>query len=519
MMPYVLLASFIGLVVGAALALLIKHLAAAALQKSATQVAVDMQAAARQEAENLIKAGEIRAREQVITLRDEFEASTQTRRKELAAQEKELKEREYNLERKLDQVQRRLDEVAARDEALVAADKALRARQAETEALHAKQLQQLETTAGLTRDDARAQLIQKLDDELSNEKGLLIRRHLDEAKQTATRDAQKILVTTMQRFAGECAYDRTTCTVPLPSDEMKGRIIGREGRNIRVFEAITGVNVLIDDTPSAVVIACFEPVRREIARLSLERLVADGRIHPTRVEEVVAKAKADIELEVIKAGEEALQEMQLAHVAPEVATVLGRLRFRYSYTQNVLKHSIEVSHFMGMMAAELGLNVKVARRMGLFHDIGKALDHEIEGSHAIIGMEFLKKFGEDKEVLNGVGCHHDEVPAESALAALVCVADALSASRPGARSETTEMYIKRLEQLEQIGTSFGGVESCYAVQAGREIRVVVEPGAITENEALALSRNIARKIETEMQYPGQIKVCVIRETRSVEYAK
>ena len=371
----------------------------------------------------------------------------------------------------------------------------------------------------MNREEARAALLESLQDQLSNERGTLIRRHAEEVKQRCQREAQHLLVDAMQRFAGECAYDRTTCTIPLPSDEMKGRIIGREGRNIRVFEAITGVNVLIDDTPSAVVISCFDPVRREIARLSLERLVADGRIHPTRVEEVVEKARTDIDDDLEKAGEDALHGLQITGVAPALAKTLGRLKYRYSYSQNVLTHSAEVARFMEMIAGELGLDRTLAKRMGLFHDIGKALDHEIEGSHAIIGMDYLKRTGESPEVCNAVGCHHGDKPAESPLAALVSVCDALSASRPGARSETTEIYLKRLEQLEEIGSSFKGVEQCYAVQAGREVRVVVEAEKVTENEAFDISRQMAQRIEEEMQYPGQIRICVIRETRCVEYAK
>jgi ribonuclease Y len=371
----------------------------------------------------------------------------------------------------------------------------------------------------MTRDQARVQLMQRLEKELITERATMIRRYSEEVKRTCDEESQKLLIQAMQRYAGECAYDRTTATIPLPSDEMKGRIIGREGRNIRVFEAATGVNVLIDDTPSAVVITCFDPVRREVARLSLERLVEDGRIHPTRVEEVVEKAREDINKEIIKAGEDALHAAKVADVDHQVVEVLGRLRFRYSYSQNVLQHSIEVAALMAMIAAELDLDVEKAKRMGLFHDIGKALDHDIEGSHALIGMEFLKRANEDKDVLNGVGCHHDEIPSESSLASLVSVCDALSASRPGARSETTEFYIKRLEQLEEIGNSYEGVDACYAVQAGREIRVIVEPEKVNELEATVMSRDLAERIESEMQYPGQIKVCVVRETRAVEYAK
>lgn len=488
-------------------------------QKTASTSAEAIKAAAEKEAESIRKEARVSAKEEMIRLREEFEKDSTERRKELQARDKQLEEKELNLERKMDLIQNRLDEIARRDERLTETEKRNRERQEELDEMINKEVMQLEAIASLTRDQARVQLMQRMEEELANERGIMIRRHVEETKAKCELESQKLIVQAMQRYAGECAYDRTTTTIPLPSDEMKGRIIGREGRNIRVFEAITGVNVLIDDTPSAVVISCFEPVRREIARLALERLVEDGRIHPTRVEEVVAKAQADIEQETVKAGEDACHNLQIAGVDPEVVKVLGRLRYRYSYSQNVLQHSQEVASFMHMMASQLKLDTARAKRMGLFHDIGKALDHDIEGSHAIIGMDFLKRFNEHEEVLNGVGCHHNEIPCQTPLAALVSVADALSASRPGARSETTEFYIKRLEQLEEIAASYKGVENCYAVQAGREVRVIVEPDNVSENAAYKLSRDIATQIEKEMQYPGQIKICVIRETRSVEYAK
>ena len=510
-----LVCAMIGVAVGFGLT----RLLGAGARKAAAESLEATRAAAKQEAEAIVKDARLTAKENQIKLRDEFEVTTEARRKELAQTERELKDREALLDRKMDQVQNRLDEITRRDENLARAERELRDQKDAVAEVLKQQRQALQDVAGLTQDEARAKMLAELEHELANERGAAIRLSAAEAHQTAQRESQKIMVQAMQRYAGDVAYDRTTCTVPLPSDDMKGRIIGREGRNIRVFEATTGVNVLIDDTPQAVVISCFEPVRREIARLSLERLVADGRIHPSRVEEVVAKAREDIESEASKAGAEALETLQLTGAAPEVVQMLGRLRFRYSFTQNVLAHSIEVASLMGMIAAELRLDVQKAKRMGLFHDIGKAMDQDVDGGHAIIGMDFLKRFDEDPEVLNGVGCHHDEIPADSPLAALVCVADALSASRPGARSESTDLYIKRLEQLERIGTSYPGVETCFAVQAGREIRVIVEPDSISENEAYDLSRNIAQQIEDEMQYPGQIKVCVIRETRSVKYAK
>lgn len=475
---------------------------------------------AEKEAEHITKDAKLAAKDELIRVREEFEASCSGRRQELSELERRLNEREANIERKMDLVQTRLDDIATRDGALSVNEKRVSKREEEIAALRKRLTSSLEGVAGMSRDQARVQIMQELEQELINERGTLIRRHLDQAKQSCQREAQKLLITTMQRLASECAYERTTRTVQLPSDEMKGRIIGREGRNIRVFEAATGVNVLIDDTPQAVVITCFDPVRLEVAHKALERLVEDGRIHPTRVEEVVEKAQSETEEEIVSAAEEALHELQIADVPAEVLATLGRLRFRYSFSQNVLHHSIEVARFMAMIASELGLNVERAKRMGLFHDIGKAMDHDVEGSHAIIGMDFLRRanFLCD-EVLNGVGCHHEEIPAETPLASLVSVADAMSAGRPGARSETTEFYVKRLEQLEEIGYEFKGVEQCYAVQAGREIRVTVEPDQVSENEALTMAKEMADRIEADMQYPGQIKVCVVRETRAVQYAK
>ncbi len=487
--------------------------------KSAANEAKEIKRMAVKEAEDVLKAAELKAKEELIKSRDEFESSTKERRNELQEIEKRLGEKEGTIDKKVDLIQNRLDDLDKRGKQIIESERKMSNKEKELDELRKKQIIQLEGIAMMTRDQARVQLMQKLEQDLANERGSLVRKSVEEIKQTAKREAQKLIVQAMQRYAGECAYERTTSTVSLPSDEMKGRIIGREGRNIRVFEAETGVNVLIDDTPSAVVITCFDPRRLEIARLAMERLVEDGRIHPTRVEEIVVWARDEIDSEIMKTGDDAVHELQLAGVAPQVIEVLGRLKFRYSYSQNVLKHSIEVARFMATIASELGLNVEKAKRMGLFHDIGKALDQEFEGPHAIIGKDFLKRAGEDSEVLNGVGCHHGEIPAETPLAALVSVCDAVSASRPGARSETNEIYIKRLEQLEAIGNSFEGVECCYAVQAGREIRVIVEPDKIGENEAYAISRDLVNKIESEMQYPGQIKVCVVRETRAVEYAK
>ena len=328
-----------------------------------------------------------------------------------------------------------------------------------------------------------------------------------------------MLTYAIQRYASDCTYERTTATIPLPNDEMKGRIIGREGRNIRAIEAATGVSILIDDTPEAVVISCFDPVRKEVARQLMEKLINDGRIHPTRVEELVRKISKELDEELYQVGEAAVLETGIQGVPPQIIKLLGRLKYRYSFSQNVLKHSLETAYFMGMIAAELGLDEKKAKRIGLFHDIGKAIDHEVEGPHAQIGADLLRKCNEAKDVVNAVAAHHGEVEPESLYDILINACDTLSASRPGARSETTELYLKRLEQLESIAHEFSGVESCFALQAGREVRVVVTPEKISEGEAQMLAKDICARIEKEMTYPGQIKVTIIRETRSVEYAK
>ena len=489
------------------------------LGKSASNLGEQIKKKAQQDANTILKEAKLSAKEELIKTREEFERSTDARRDELKNLEVRLNEREANIERKMDLLQSRMDEILKREKNAEISKKSLDHKHSELDELKKKEVLKLEGIAIMSRDQARVQLMQRLEQELTNERGTMIRKFTEEMKQKCRKEAQKLIIEAMQRCAGECAYERTTSTISLPSDDMKGRIIGREGRNIRVFEAETGVNVLIDDTPSAVVITCFEPIRLHVAKLAMERLVEDGRIHPTRVEEVVQWAKNEINSEIMKAGEDAVHQLQIVGVAPQVIEVLGKLRYRYSYSQNVLNHSIEVARFMATIAGELGLNLDKAKRMGLFHDIGKALDQEIEGPHAMIGREFLKRAGEDPEVVNGVGCHHGDIPAETPLAALVSACDAMSAGRPGARSETNEFYIKRLEQLEEIGKSFRGVESCYAVQAGREIRVIVEPDKVNENNAYSMAKDLVKRIESEMQYPGQIKICVIRETRTVEYAK
>ena len=371
----------------------------------------------------------------------------------------------------------------------------------------------------MTQDEAKKTLLERMEKEVHAEIGGLIRRLQQNAKDSAEKEAKKIITLAIQRYASSHTSDIVSSTVALPSDDMKGRIIGRDGRNIRALESATGISVLIDDTPEAVVLSGFDPVRREIAKQSLERLISDGRIHPARIEEVVEKTRDELEESIRAVGEETVYLVGLQGVEPDLVRTLGRLKYRTSYSQNILQHSIEVCHFMEMMAGELGLDNTIAKRVGLFHDIGKAVDHEIEGGHALIGADMLKRFGEPQEVVNAVASHHEEVPPESLYAVLCSAADAMSSSRLGARSASTAVYIKRLEKLEAITNGFDGVNRSYAIQAGREVRVIVEPDKIDDNGAMIMAREMSKKIESELHYPGQIRITVIRETRCVEYAK
>ena len=476
-------------------------------------------AGAKRDAEVIRKDAELKARDEVLRARESFENEIKSRRQEIVVLEERVSARETNLDRKvgmLDKKEMALDDKIAD---LEKQQGALKARDQELEGLFKQARERLQQVASMSQDEARKILMHQVEDELKHETGALIRRSQDEAKETSEKDARRIVTIAIERYAADTVGEITTSTVNLPNDEMKGRIIGREGRNIRALEAATGVNILIDDTPEVVVISGFDPMRREVARLALERLMSDGRIHPSRIEEIVAKVQEELQETIMAAGEAAIYELGLQGVDPELVRTLGRLKYRHSFAQNVLQHSIDMAYLMAMMANELGLDPMIAKRVGLFHDIGKALDHSIEGSHAVIGGDLLRKHGEVAVVYNAVAAHHGEVEAESLYSILASSADAISASRPGARSETTEIYLKRLEKLEAIANSFRGVEKSYAMQAGREIRVIVEPGKIDDNEAMQMARNISKQIEQELEYPGQIKVTVVRETRCVEYAR
>ena len=474
---------------------------------------------AQKEADQILREARVTAKADVVKLKEAFEDEIRDRRREQLSAEKRLAQKEENITRKEDSLDAKVRNLEKKEHDLEAAKERLANKDEELKKLIANQVTELERISGMDRETAKGLILEKLKGEVENECGILIRNTLDEAKQRAERESQKLMISAIQRYAGDCTYERTTATIPLPNDEMKGRIIGREGRNIRALEAATGVNILIDDTPEAVVISCFDPIRKETARRLLEKLISDGRIHPTRIEELVKKIRKEIDDELFEYGEKAVLDASVQGVPKALLPLLGRLHFRFSFSQNVLKHSIETAAFMGAIAAELGLDEQKARRIGLFHDIGKAVDHEVEGTHAAIGADILRKYNEAKDIINAVAAHHGEVEGTSVYAALTNACDALSASRPGARSETTELYLKRLEQLETIANDFPGVESCFALQAGREIRVVVQPEKINENQAQVMARDICGRIEKEMNYPGQIKVTIIRETRSVEYAK
>ena len=497
------------------LATIVRRIRREAARSSAEKIRSD----AEREAEHLLRDARISAKGETIRMREECEAELKERRKEQSNVEHRLAQREELLDRRADSMDAKLKNLEKQEADIAQLRERLSNREQELSKSISRQIDELERISGYSRDEAREVLLEKLKNEVRNESGLLVRDVLEEARERSEKEARRILTYAMQRYASECTYERTTTTIPLPNDEMKGRIIGREGRNIRAIESATGVNVLIDDTPEAVVISCFDPVRKEIARRLMEKLIGDGRIHPTRIEELVKKISKELDEDLFQAGEAAVLETGIPGVPPQIMKLLGRLKYRYSFSQNVLQHSLEAAYFMGIIAAELGLDEKKAKRIGLFHDLGKAIDHEVEGPHAQIGADVLRKCNEAKDVVHAVAAHHGEIEPESLYDILINICDTLSASRPGARSETTELYLKRLEQLESIAHEFQGVDSCFALQAGREVRVVVTPEKISEGEAQMLAKDICSRIEKEMTYPGQIKVTIIRETRSVEYAK
>ncbi|WP_213700734.1 MULTISPECIES: ribonuclease Y [Aminobacterium] len=452
------------------------------------------------------------AREESYKLRQELERENKERRSELQRAERRLEQKEENLDKKIDRMSHKEEELRLQKEEV-------ERQSAEIELIRLEQVKRLEEIAEMSREDARQVLLKETEENIQHDLGMLIKDLEEKTRRDADKKAKEVLVTAIQRCAVEQTSEVAVSVVPLPSDEMKGRIIGREGRNIRSFETLTGVDLIVDDTPEAVTLSSFDPVRREVARLSLERLVADGRIHPARIEELVEKATSDVEEQILEAGEMALLETGIKNMHDELVCLIGQLRFRYSYGQNALQHSLEVSHLSGIIAGELGLDEEMARRAGLLHDIGKAVDHQIEGPHALIGSDLAKRYGETPEIINAIAAHHEDVEQISVYDVIVAAADAVSASRPGARRESLDAYIRRLEKLEEVAKSFKGVSKAFAIQAGREVRVIVSPNVTDEGVVYKTAYDIARKIEEEMKYPGQIKVTVTREVRATEYAK
>jgi ribonuclease Y len=474
---------------------------------------------ARRESDNLRKSAVLAGKEELIKAREEWELEARKRREEIEREERRVAERETQADRRLDGVEQRDKEVGRRASELGRREKALSDRQEELDRLVADERRRLEQMAGMSAADAKTELIKRLEEEAEADAANRIREIRESARRNAEREAKKIVALAIQRIAAEHTSESTVAAVSLPNDEMKGRIIGREGRNIRAFELATGVDVIIDDTPDTVVVSCFDPVRRETARLALEKLVSDGRIHPGRIEEVVNKSRKEVETQIVETGEQAAYETGVHGLHPEIIKLIGRMKWRTSYGQNILQHSKEVAWLAGIMASELGLDVPMAKRGALLHDIGKVLTHEHEGTHVQLGVEVATRYGENPLVVNCIAAHHDDVPHESEVSVLVQAADAISGSRPGARREAFETYVKRLEGLERIASSYRGVEKVYAIQAGREIRVVVTPEDVDDVRMTGMTEEIARRIEAELQYPGQIKVVLIRETRTVDFAR
>ncbi|MBK8249410.1 MAG: ribonuclease Y [Gemmatimonadetes bacterium] len=527
-MDQTLLAALGGLVVVASVAFFIlgrgagrrAAIAEQALAKAtAEETGKRIVAEAEREADSLRKNAVLSGKEELMKAREAWESEARHRREEVEREERRVQERENQLDKKFDLLDQRERDLGRRASDLGRKEKGVGDREAELDRLVADERRRLESLAGMSASEAKTELISRLEREAEADAANRIREIREGAKRNAEREAKKIVALAVQRIASEHTSEISVSSVSLPNDEMKGRIIGREGRNIRAFELATGVDVVIDDTPDTVVVSCFDPVRREVARLALEKLVADGRIHPGRIEEVVAKSRREVDAQIVELGERAAYETGIHGLHPELIKLIGRMKWRTSYGQNILDHSKEVAHLAGIMAAELGLDVTMAKRGALLHDVGKVLTHEHEGTHVQLGVEVATKFGEHPLIVNCIAAHHDDVPHESEVSVLVQAADAISGSRPGARREAFETYVKRLEGLEKIASSYRGVDRVFAIQAGREVRVVVTPETVDDNRMAAMAEEIARRIESELQYPGQIKVVLIRETRAVDVAR
>jgi ribonucrease Y len=509
----------VGVLAGMVLSFIGARLFGRSLLGSARRGAAQTISDAEREAASVLKEANTAAKEQRIELRAQVEKEATERRRELVAIEKRILAKEESIDKRVETLDNKANELSSREQSLSDRREAIENKRKEIEEVFTLQTERLENISSMSADQAKRELFTQLENEVRRDSAVRLKRVEDELTETADKKGKWIITQAIQRCAADHITESAVSVVPLPSDEMKGRIIGREGRNIRALESATGINVIIDDTPEAVILSGFDPVRREVARITLSRLIQDGRIHPARIEEVVGKVQQEMDRTLKENGEQACLDADVHGLHPEIVRLLGRLSYRTSYGQNVLQHSIEVCHLAGLMASELGINVQESKRAGLIHDIGKAINHEVEGSHAIIGFDYAKRYGENPTICNAIGAHHGEQDKSTVIAVLVQAGDALSAARPGARRETVESYIKRLEQLEELAEGFDGVEKSYALQAGREVRVVVCPERINDAGASQLARDVARKVEHEMTYPGQIKVTVIRETRAVDTAK
>jgi len=507
------------LIAGIAFGYLLRKLITRKELQSSENLSVRIVEEAKKEADSIKKEAILQAKESLLKTKAEFEREARERKTELDKLEARLRSKEENQEKRIDMMVQKESNIENREKGLQQKENSLHEKHERMNRILDEQKEKLEQIAGITSTEAKAQLIQAMEVEAKREAAILIRKAEEEAKRIADKKAQEIIAYSIQRYAGDFVAESTVSVVNLPTDEMKGRIIGREGRNIRAIEAATGVDLIIDDTPEAVVLSAFDPVRREVAKISLERLISDGRIHPGRIEDVVRKVQSEVDKLIQETGERTSFDVGAHDIHPEIITLLGKLKYRSSFSQNVLQHSIEVAYLAGIIASELGLDVKEAKRAGLLHDIGKAVDHKLEGTHAALGADYAKRFGELERIVEAIATHHDDGRNNNLLGVLVQVADTLSAARPGARREMLETYVKRLQELEGIAKSFNGVESCFAIQAGREIRILVQNERISDDESIILAKDIAKKIESELTYPGQIKVTVIRETRVTDFAR
>jgi ribonuclease Y len=512
---YVLLALVIGLAGGIALRLVIER----ARRETVEKEIASMKTAAEAQADKIVAQAEAKANSELISRREQFDAETESTRKELREEDKRLSKREDLIDQKLETLNSKEKVLDANDRALKEKEQALAKKDSDLSKLINQQQAELLRISNLSPDQAHDLVLQRVEKEMEQECGLLVQKKLQDARDSAEVEAREVVVNAIQRYAADHTYESTVSTVDIPSDDMKGRVIGREGRNIRAFEKATGVDVIVDDTPGVVVVSAFDPVRREVSRRALERLIQDGRIHPTRIEEVVANVQKEIDKEILEAGKQATLEAKVRGLHQKLVELLGRLHFRTSYGQNVLRHSVEVAYLSQVICDQLGLKGQLARRAGLLHDIGKAVDHEVEGGHPQIGADLLKRYQERDEVVSAAQGHHGDAPAASIYTPIIAAADAISASRPGARRESIERYVQRLQKLEEIATSFDGVDQAYAIQAGREVRVIVDAENVDDRLSGKIARDVARRIEDEMEYPGEIRVTLVREMRCIEYAR